>query len=147
MQTELTWSGSLSKPAAGHRVLGMGEETSIAKRSHSCLCDIHHTGSPTAEGSSALISTPSRPSHGLCHFSLSAEGSVAVAVPTSVASPPLTLNKVTAMSPLDLQGSSPTCYEGQLHLPGATARSGWGESENTVSSQIYKTWPLSSAGY
>lgn len=144
MQTELTWSGSLSKPATGHRVLGMGEETSIAKRSHSHLCDIHHTGSPTAEGSSALISTPSRPSHGLCHFSLSAEGSVAVAAPTSVASPSLTLNKSLLCH---LQGSSSTCYEGQLHMPGATARSRWGESEkNTESSQIYKTWPLSSAG-
>lgn len=43
-----------------------------------------------------------------------------VAVPTSDASLSLTLSKATAMSPLDLQGSSTTCYDGQLHMPGAT---------------------------
>lgn len=57
---------------------------------------------------------------------------VSVAVPTSVASPSLTLSKATAMSPLDLQGSSTTCYEGPLHMPGVTRFYEWvGEEVRT----------------
>lgn len=64
---------------------------------------------------------------------------VSVAVPTSVASPSLTLSKATAMSPLDLQGSSTTCYEGPLHMPGVTRGLGVGGrgSENTQSQVRY----------